>query len=515
MRIHAGLLESSSPWKELLDQEGLQSSVADPGRLDPKEWSVLVVNRPPTGSETQALKTYLHEGGSIIGYTGHLAGFDGVDAYPGNVEYLVSDGDSSFDVLLADVGTDGMICREANSMRTLDGTSALFHGDLLNGHAVLLPFDPALAMFDERNVNRAFYYTKDRLPSERVSFVAKNELRHLLHRSLELLHHARGIPYVHAWYHPGGVPAMFAFRVDTDGADRDTVQRLYDLATEHRIPLSWYLDLESQEPLLADYGRMAGQEISLHCYRHKEFDAGHALAEDIRIAREKLERGGLRPSGFAAPFGFWNRSVAAVIDGAGFEYSSEFSCAYDTLPFYPHIDGRRGAVLQVPVHPICTGSMLRVGYSAMEMSGYFKQVVGWKVLRGEPLFFYHHPSHECWDILDGLFRMIHEMRTGKTTLLEYARWWKRRVESLPELTADPGGVTVRSAGGDDVWVQVTLPDGKAIRRPAVPGAIRIDEFADVVPAERISPPSDIRRIREFDARSRFADFYNAILRKLR
>ena len=71
-------------------------------------------------------------------------------------------------------------------------------------------------------------------------------------------------------------------------------------------------------------------------------------------------RAGIRARGFAAP-------ARAVERGArprssktsATPYSSDFQLGYDDLPFFPWRGDRFSTVLQVPVHPICEGAVLR------------------------------------------------------------------------------------------------------------------------------------------------------------
>jgi hypothetical protein len=160
--------------------------------------------------------------------------------------------------------------------------------------------------------------------------------------------------------------------------------------------------------------------------------------------------------------------------------------------------------------------MKRVGYGEEKMMNYFKQVIDWKVLRGEPILLYHHPSDECWGVLEELFRMIHEMHVPKVRLVDFSRWWTRRCRAIPEMFVENKAVSVRGiADAEDVWVEATLPEGGFHRFQAGRRSIPLSDTGRSGGGTRLTPPRDIERIREFDVRTWFADSYNAVLRKLR
>ncbi len=62
-----------------------------------------------------------------------------------------------------------------------------------------------------------------------------------------------------------------------------------------------------------------------------------------------LRSAGIEPSGFVAPHGRFNRTLLIALEMLGVTHSSEFGLAYDELPFAVG----SGAVLQIPIHPVC------------------------------------------------------------------------------------------------------------------------------------------------------------------
>jgi hypothetical protein len=519
VKIQFGLLETSAAWEQICAQEGVPSDVVAPGNqrlID--DYSVLIINRNPDASECSAITGYLNDGGAVIGFAPYLNGLKGSPSRREKLEYLVADQQSGlFDITLLDTMLDGHIPREANFLRTQDNTFGMFAGEFLGGAAVLLPFDAADLMTDTRAANKRFYSSRDRLPAERVSLVAKGELRHLLHRCFEYLHHARKIPYIHLWYFPGGGKSLFSFRIDTDSGERWEIDELYTVAKEAGIGFSWFLDVRSHESWLSHFLYMAGQEIGLHCYEHQVYPTREANLKNIAKARRMMEGAGLPSEGFAAPFGMWNIGLAEAIDAAGFAYSSEFSFDYDSLPGYPEALGIVYHTLQVPVHPVSIGSLRRVGYTEKQMQEYYAAVIDRKIARGEPLFFYSHPTHHGWETIRFLLRYAQQKGIDAATFGEYARWWKRR--SVSKCVVDTGSasatVNVKAGGdnADDLW----------LRASRAPGVEAIIPLAGTLDLERLpwkpmmlqACPPDIRRTRDFDPRSLVGDIYSEMMRKFK
>lgn len=514
MTLQVGMFGGSIQWEELLAQEGVPWVVLDSPELF-RECSVVVVAKPLDAAQRRDVQAYLKTGGAVLSFAGFLEGVASTTTREERIDYIVSDHDTLFpSIELMDLGVIGHIPKEANCLRTQQNTNAVFAGDLGEGWAVLLPFDPASALADSRPANKQFYAPWDRLPSERVSAVSKGEVARIVHESLVYLHQQRGLPYVHSWYFPFGAKNIFAFRVDTDKGSKYEIDKLCHLAVSQNIRMTLFADVRSHDEWLQHFAFLSGQEVGVHCYEHRTFDTYEENLENIAIGKRKLSQVGVSAPGFSAPFGMWNTGLAQAIDQIGFEYSSEFSFAYDTLPFHPVTREKRYSALQVPIHPICIGSMLQVGYSPRRMTEYFSRVIDKKLRRNEPLFFYHHPTHHGWDVIENMFQTINAMQIQNMTFVEFVRWWRKRL-SVQVTTAFTGSrLAITSKRRDDsVWMRVIMPDG----REAL-----LDEDCDALPAELpftarrepVTPPEDIRRIREFDPRRELADLFTSITRKL-
>lgn len=518
MKIAAALLRPSFVWEEFLRQEGFPFRVMERG----EEWSaeqqsLLIVTRPLAADEQSTVRQCLKGGGAVLGCARDLREIAGVAAGPGRIDYLLGEGSGLFgSVGLVDLGLEGEIPREARLLRTEQNTFAVFAGELLGGMAVILPFDPESALGDARPAMKNFYSRIERLPAERVSLVAKGEVRHLLRQSMEFLHLSRGLPYVHLWYFPGAARNLFAFRVDTDFAEKRDIDALYALARSHDMGLSWFIDVESHRPLLAHFRSMAGQEFGVHCYAHAVDPLEEPNRRNFSKAKQILREAGFDGRGLAAPYGIWNPALARVTVELGFAYSSEFSWAYDTLPGLPATTECVYDVLQVPIHPICVGSLRKAGHSESQMREYFNLMLDWKSARSEPLIFYHHPSDRHWGVLDELFRQADERGVLKTTLGEYAAWWNRRTGTSVDVVLRGEVLDLEydaERGGGELSLRVIRAPGKESLVGLSPRIeLRAPEWK-----ERLAflPPSDLRRTREFDTRTLLAEIHARMTRRAR
>ncbi|MBX2993102.1 MAG: hypothetical protein KF749_18270 [Bacteroidetes bacterium] len=514
MTLNVGLISPSLMWEQMLLQEGVASRRVELNGGDP-DCSVLVVNRVLQHSERKSVETYLSSGGAVLGFAGHLAGVCKTSSRTARIDFLTSDVTGIFsDIHLLDLAVSGEIPREANCLRTQHNEFAAYAGELGGGYAVILPFDIAGMMEDRRAVVKNFYAIRDRLPSERVSAVGKGELRHVLHYALRYLHHVRNLPYVHVWYFPDGKMNVSAFRIDSDKGSKKEVDELYHLAVEHDCSMTWFLDVKSHEEWLHHFAFLAGQETGVHCYEHRTYDSYEENLKNISKAKRKLELAGISSPGFAAPFGIWNTGLAQAIDKAVFEYSSEFSYAYDTLPFYPSVDGYTFLTPQIPVHPICIGSLRKVGYTSQQMKEYFKRVIDEKLLRDEPLFFYHHPTHHYPDVVRFIFRYLEEKEIDNMTMLEFARWWRKRLKYISSFNFEGSRLAMQphSSVDDSVWIRIIRPDGaEVLVQPSL--LVELARLEWNPQRHRASAPTDIRRIREFDPRGLVGEVFSGLAQR--
>lgn len=517
MTLRAGITGHAPLWEHLLQREGFPWMHVDLSTGDGVAGcSVVIVTGPADRTALDALAQFLRGGGAVLAPAGYVTGLAGTTVRPEHLAYLVSDGDPVFrSVRLVDLDVRGQVAREAHHLRTPEGTHAVVAGPLGGGVVVLLPFDPAQVLADTRAVDRAFPARHDRLPTERVSRVSRGELSSLIHDALAFLHHARSLPYAHLWYFPGLRRNVLSFRIDTDGAGQGDIDDLYAMLRAASVPATWFLDVAAHKSWLAHFARCEGHEIGLHCYHHRIHGDPREQEADWQHGLALLRDAGFSPQGMAGPFGTWTPELGQVIDRLGLLYSSEFSYAYDTHPLVPVLPGNRVRTLQVPVHPVSTGSLRRAGFSMSHMKEYYLGVADALLARDLPLAFYHHPTQRAPGVFEALFDHCTARGILPMRMDAIAAWWRERMALTPSLAIGDGWLACGPEGAvdrADRAIHIVFPSGEDALVHATP---RID-LASVarVPRHPHVVPPDIRATREFDPRRAFGDLFTSLLRRL-
>ena len=500
MRLQVGLLRYQPGWHTLLQQIGaMWNTLTDSDRLTAENFSLIIVNDSPTSAQEKEIGEYLHKGGSVLGTMGYTQSFHrGRSVH----KYYTALNPSQFPGFppteMLDVYMKGRqeLSDSAGRRSELVPTFSVGRGTLIT-----LPFDVDGLVRDTRTKRKNFYFAKNRLPSEIVSIVSKGVLRRLVLQILETLHHKRDIPFVHQWHIPNGAETVFTFRVDSDRGSQEEVDGLFQVCKEFDIPTAWFLDTKSHENWLQKFALFGEQEVGIHCYHHTTFDTVSENVANFSKAVQLLQKSGIEPIGAAAPFGRWNEAVGQAYEQLDLRLSSEFSYSYDTLPSFPWIGERESPVLQIPIHPICIGSMLRTGYSPEEMLSYFVRVVERKIFEREPICFYHHPTHHLLDVIKGIFQYLQHHGIEHLSYSQYASWWNKRNaqrtrmsydESLKELTAD-------QMPDPAVKWRVSFPDGSE-SIASLNNVTNLAEMKKQKLTRSFTPPPDLGRIRAFDWR---------------
>jgi hypothetical protein len=485
-------------WQLLLEQEGL-SYVVNP--IDPSvtEFTVLIVSDEHDFDVLKITARYLSAGGAVICSSKVFSALSGVQYADVFVKYLIEDQHSKyFDAGMIDLGVKASLMQNANEMRTSNGRHAIFNGQYSGGKIVVLPFDVGEIVFDKRSVTKSFYAKCNRLPYEHVARISKGSLLKLISRTLEILHHQRGLPYIHKWYYPNDSQTVFAWRIDTDHATQQEIKKLYDIISIYKIPATWFVDVKSQKNFLTIFKEMVGQEIGIHCYEHEAHDNYTWNLQNILQATDAFKMNGMEAEGFAATFGKWNDSLAKVIDEMGFVYSSEFSYDYDNVPSYPFLDNNFVRSLQIPVHPISIGNLRRQGFNESAMIEYYKYVMERKISYQEPLFFYHHPKNNHETVLKSIFDFVNQRNIKKIRMVDYARWWKNRCDKRIDLTLEQNQLSINDTQQqDDVWLHCTRQDGMEAFVQAK-SDINISELLWIKRPKPPPLPEDVNRVYKFN-----------------
>lgn len=331
-------------------------------------------------------------------------------------------------------------------------------------------FDVDAAILDTGSALRSFVQMDGKAAGEVVARVEKGAIRRQVTDALRSMFAECKLPYVHRWYYPGAYRSAFAFRVDADGYDADSFGTTLEVARDANFTMTWFIDtgaLPSDFGLLRDL-RQADQDVQLHCFLHQTFgDYGRNLA-NIVVAQQTMHEQGFSAVGYAAPFGIWHSRINRAMEDAGsIRYSSEFRLAYDDLPFYPVVRGKRlSRIMQVPVHPICLGTMLSTGAAAPPgMWDYWKSVLDVRYAQGEPMFLYGHPIGRLGAYPQILSTAIQYARAKEgvweTTLTEFHNWWRVR-QAMTCLAWVEGSNLIMAAAGPSnhgVPIRVIYPNG--------------------------------------------------------
>jgi hypothetical protein len=505
MRIHVGVIGNHPGWLLLLQQEGIPFSV-DVNEIAIDGFSVVIAgDDTPSGIGLQLLE-YLKQGGSVLCSGKTFQQFAGIKMNEKFIQYLVPNSNPEFaNIDLVDIYRRCLMHPEANTIQSDDGKPSTFVGEYGGGYVIVLPFDAGEAILDYRTATKSFYAESSRLPFENVSLVSKGAILRLVSRALEILHHRRNLPYVHFWYYPKDARSIFAFRIDTDLADRSKIKSLYETlksigggSRDKHITATWFVDVKSQKRWLADYANMLDQEIGIHCYEHKKFGSLEKFRDDVRQAIGVMSQVGLHPTCSAAPYGQWNEEIGEATESFGFQYTSEFSYDYDNLPSFPYLRSKFSNVLQLPIHPISIGNLRRQGFDKQDILKYYESLLKRKLAANEPCFIYHHPKNGYEEVLKNIFEFVCQNNISIVRMKEYVEWWKKRIEVKAQFEYAGSTLRVnRDSSEESIWVHIKQNNGLETLIP-MSSEISFHNLKWTSKPSSISVSQDYLRIRKFN-----------------
>ncbi|MGA7160565.1 MAG: polysaccharide deacetylase family protein [Bacteroidota bacterium] len=500
MNLTIGILHYEAGWEILFRQIGVNwRSISASDELSPDNFSAIVVNVPPTSLQEHSLEKYLDEGGAI------LALGRGAEPFISSrlkKKYFTSILPSLLGNFIPsemlDIYASGIM--DINSFNQSHQLSTVHR--IGQGILVVIPFNVNALIIDTRSKRKNFFFEKKRLPGEVVATVSKGNLRRFVTAILQFLHHQREIPFVHKWYYPENRETIFTFRVDSDQGTPTDVDNLHALCDNHSIKTMWFVDTKSHEQWLSRFKYFGHQEIGIHCYDHLTYSSEDKNRQNFLKALSLLKSEGIDPKGVAAPYGTWNASVVSVFEEVGAGFSSEFGLDYDDLPFFPFVETKFSPVLQLPIHPICVGSMRRAGYSNDEMKKYFFQLIDIKLAQREPLCLYHHPTHHHLDLFEDLFKYIRSKKIDNFSYSEYASWWRKRDETVWSFQyhKERNELTTHSTNMNaDVHWHIAFPNGEESIMSSE-GIVQLKSIPRRRAGDKTLPSPDIARSRDFDFR---------------
>lgn len=468
------LLSGQPHWRSLLQQEGVPFDAINTTSAGETTAAVLVLDRRPAGPELSVVDRQLRAGRAV------LAGSDSIPVLLGRsrsrsayVRFIEPDSSSQFTMLgLLDVDQWTHIPAGAQAGITDGGCGAVFIGSIGNGPVAILPFELERLLGRNRSAMRHFRLASDRLPAEAVSGVPRGEVRRLIGNCLRGLLDRLGLPYVRLSPFPPGCRGLGGLRVDTDAAIGADLDSTIDLAHRLGLTFTWFINtslMPSEVPLpgaIID----SRQDIQLHCFRHRAYSDYKRALDDITTGIQQLADAGVRPSGYAAPYGEWSPGLQRAISDAGLDYSSEFGYAYDDLPVWPILGRGASRALQVPVHPICIGSLRRTRAVDEQVKQYYGELIRHRIARREPCLLYDHPTSTQTGVLESVVADLRRNCGHWTTITEYANWFRMRqrvkyaADASPErlsLTAvdvDESVDVIVEREGRETWVELADSD---------------------------------------------------------
>ena len=434
MKILIGLYRSQPGWQIVLQQEGLQYEIIKLEKpISIESYSVLIINDVLDNEQYSRVKEFAQNGGAVLFSSSAYAKTTNNKFRSKNIKYLVMPSDSIFAELgLIDFHTK-FIQLSDKSFEIIDRTLNVQSQKVGKGHILFIPFDVNAVILDTNSIRKKIWVERKELPSEIVAKVSKGKIRKILSKILEFLYLQRDLPFVQLWQFPKTWKNLFMFRVDTDHCSTRQALEFHKICKKNNICGTWFVDTVSKETLKNAYKKMDDQEIALHCRRHLVFHDYKTNLENIKNGLEDLKEVGIEVTGFAAPFGDWNENLAKVLEKFDFDYSSEFTLDYDDLPFYPYIQGKKSSVLQIPIHPVSTGRLRRSHFTDEEKWQYFKKFIDRQIALNDPIFIYHHPSHDQLNLFNKVFEYINSKNINKMNYKEFSDWWKKRLSFQYEL----------------------------------------------------------------------------------
>lgn len=503
MKLSVGIMATQPEWELLLRQIGIAFRFLE-GGADPRaaELPVWIAGAAMADGARESLQRFLNQGGALLLEADTAHRLLGIPTRTVPVRYFYGNNDSRFGNLpVSDLNRRCRVGTSAAHLQNQDGQGLIEWREVGKGLAIILP-SGLIGALQDRRVRRKSFPSPfgERLPSERVAAVSAEGIRRVITRALQLLFHARGLPFMQLWPFPDGARCLFGFRIDTDFGSEAEVRALLQLCERYEIPATWFLETRSPGDWFRLYGEMPGQEIAYHCYRHRVLSDATAGREDFRQGLARLAGIGIRPQGYAAPYGEWHPELNRVLEENGFVYSSEFSLGCDNLPFYPLLGEQFSKVLQVPVHPISAGRLGWARHSEAGMAAYYLRVMEEKQQANEPVFFYHHPGQQRLAVFEKVFQEVRRHNPAVLSLGEFARWWQRRIGFAWEGWAGPKGrVTLKVALPDrSIRLRAHWPDGTVRLYPLQNGTIAPDG-GEALPPAQYPAPYDPPRLRRYTA----------------
>src|SRR3989344_4739978 len=423
-----GLVNKEYGWERILEQEKVtweKISFTDLSR-----YSLIILNsRNLNENESNKIKSYLNNCGALLTDTLSFK-----KLYP-NLKILR--------IYIKNIKGKNELFRNINKINIekfgykIKDSKAINSMKIGDGFAIILPFDLNQLMLDERS--KELYFSSPHTPlKEHVSVVSKGDLRRLI---------------INCFYY------LFS-----------------------KINFTWYLSVKNCENYKDESNKLykSKQDIQSHSYEHKVYDSFEENYDNMSKADKFISEVARKPTGFAAPFGHWNKNLGKVLEKLNYDYSSEFSLSYDDLPFYPFLN-KKSRIIQLPIYPTCIGLMRMRLYSKKQMKNYFDYLIDMQYKKQMPLFLYDHPNDGVGTYSDVLDHLLKKIKSFDNVLItnfnEFLTWWKRREKKKFNVSILDDELKINTNNKDkDVYLRIIMPDYKEVKIPLKNQIINLEKL---------------------------------------
>ena len=491
MKIKIGLFKKDFSWQTVLEQIGCDWDYFDFKNINSENYSLLIINDKLNGDEVSAVKYYLENGGAVIN----------------NLSEDYFDSNISFSSQLV----RNIFPNEYKTIDVLDfptkinfANNSLFHFANQKGLICYFPLNLSEIFLNTSTKRKSFYFKKERLSSEIVNETSKGAITFLIKSIIEQLHHKRNLPFAHKWFYPLNSKSIFTFRIDSDKSDKSTILSLYNLLNKNKISANWFLDVSSHQNWFSIFKDFQNQSFGYHCYKHKIANNYNDLLKDFENAKKYFSQNDFEINSASAIYGKWNLDFAKLYEEKNIKYSSEFSFTYDTLPFFPFTENKIFSTLQIPIHPICIGTLRQSGYSQNEMTEYFINHIDKCLKLNLPIMLYHHPLDKNHEVLQNIFDYIKEKAIPNISYDDYFNFWMARMNSKIEFDFNQQNNILKIKSDSDSFFSVSS-DENNFHLVNDKDEFNFSNF-NFTKKDIYSFPEDYNRIRDFDLRHLIQSF---------
>ena len=302
--------------------------------------------------------------------------------------------------------------------------------------------------------------------SERIVSIDKHYLLKSMRAILIKAFHQHKRPYVYLDYFPNGYQSAVTFRVDVDGVFGENLLNLSKSAIANEIKLTFFINkslCEGDEKCIQAIDPY--HEVGNHANVHNLFSDYESNYQNVLACKLWLEKLGYSNNPwFAAPRGLWNHPLHQALEDLAYVYTSDFGVGIAGFPFFPYINGKRSHTLQIPVHPFSAerASLWRSESEGKEatpefVADYYEKIIEENYSLNYPSMLYSHPE-KLGEMANFVFERIHQKISSrniwKTTLTEFALWWKQRDNTEFEINHDLSSKKIAITGNLDHTINI-------------------------------------------------------------